>query len=272
MESTTEDPHPFWAIIRKLLAEASSPQRGKGIPRMPQQVPRLAAVFLLAVIALLVARSVLIPETFGERGHYRAAAADSIAAHAMKYAGAQECGMCHADVAALRASGNHRSVSCEVCHGPAAAHVAAPLDVKPIISRERGLCTLCHAYNASRPTGFPQVDSLTHNPGLPCIACHVPHAPVPPITPRDCGACHGQIARQKAVSHHVGLDCTTCHNAPEEHRANPRAVRPTKPTDRAFCEACHAGGVPGVPQVDRRTHGQPYLCWQCHYPHMPEAR
>ena len=41
---------------------------------MPQQVPRLAVVFILAIVALVVARALLIPETFGELGHYRAAA------------------------------------------------------------------------------------------------------------------------------------------------------------------------------------------------------
>jgi hypothetical protein len=239
---------------------------------MPQQVPRLAAVFLLAVIALLVARSVLIPETFGERGHYRAAAVDSIAVHPMKYAGHQECAMCHPDVAAQRLAGNHRGVSCEVCHGPAAAHVAAPLDVKPTISRDRALCVLCHAYNPSRPTGFPQIDSVTHNPRLPCMGCHVAHAPEPPVPPQDCGACHGQISRQKAVSHHWSLECTTCHEVPDEHRVNPRMNRPSKPTERGFCGTCHASGTAGVPQVDLRSHGEPYVCWQCHYPHFPEAR
>jgi hypothetical protein len=26
-----------------------------------------------------------------------------------------------------------------------------------------------------------------------------------------------------------------------------------------------------IPQVDLDTHGQPNLCWQCHYPHFPET-
>ncbi len=240
---------------------------------MPQQVPRLAVVFVVAVAALVVARRVLIPESFGERGHYRALAVDSIAARDMEYAGHQECALCHPGIAQVRAEGNHRGVSCEVCHGPAASHVSAPMDTKPPISRDRELCVLCHAFNLSRPTGFPQIDSATHNPRLPCIGCHVAHAPEPPLAPRDCGACHGQIARQKAVSHHASLDCVTCHETPEEHRTDPRSVRPSKPQDRSFCGACHAGGaVGGIPQVNLSTHGAPYVCWQCHYPHFPEAQ
>jgi len=202
---------------------------------VPQQVPRLAAVFAVAIVGLLVARSLLVPDTFGDVGHYRAAATDSIAAHEMKYAGHQECSLCHRPIADQRMESNHRTVACEVCHGPAAEHVAAPLDVKPDAPRERGFCPLCHAYNPSRPTGFPQIDPVAHNPRMPCAGCHDPHAPEPPIPPTSCGACHGQISSQLTVSHHAGLDCTTCHEAPEQHRLTPRQVRPTKPADRSFC-------------------------------------
>jgi hypothetical protein len=241
--------------------------------RIPQQVPRLAVVFVVAIAALIAARALLIPETFGERGHFRAAAVDTIVAREMRYAGHQECALCHGDVATVRADGNHHGVSCEVCHGPAAQHVAAPMEVKPVVDRERGLCYLCHAYNPSRPTGFPQIDSLAHNPRMPCVGCHAPHAPEPPVVPRECSACHRQIWNQKSVSHHAALDCATCHDAPETHRENPRQVRPTKPTERAFCGSCHAGMADtGIPQIELESHGQPYVCWQCHYPHYPEAR
>jgi ribosomal protein S27AE len=47
-------------------------------------------------------------------------------------------------------------------------------------------------------------------------------------------------------------------------------VRPTKPDNREFCGKCHAEGSDnkGVPTVDMATHGEKYVCWQCHYPHM----
>lgn len=238
---------------------------------MPQQVPRLAIVFVVAIVALIVARQFLVPESFGERGHYRAAALDSIAARPKQYAGHQECALCHGPIQQARLESNHRGVRCETCHGPAAGHVANPMDTRPIVPRGRDVCTLCHAYNPSRPTGFPQIDPVAHNPMTPCANCHDPHAPEPPVTPEACSACHGQIERQKAVSHHAALTCTTCHEAPRAHKENPRAVRPSKPTQREFCGACHASGMAEIPQVDLQSHGQPYVCWQCHYPHHPEA-
>lgn len=241
---------------------------------IPQQVPRLLAVFAVAALGLIVARSVLIPDTFGDIGRYRAAAIDSIVAHPKKYAGHQECVLCHGSVNERRVQGNHRGLSCEVCHGPAASHVAAPMDVKPSAPRGRGFCPLCHAYNAARPTGFPQIDPVAHNPLTPCITCHEPHEPEPPAVPEECSACHGQIARQKAVSHHATLPCTTCHDAPEQHKVSPRDVTPTKPANREFCGGCHAPDAPSpqrIPRVDLRSHGEGYPCWQCHYPHYPET-
>lgn len=242
---------------------------------LPPQVPRLATVFALAIVALVGARSFLVPASFGKFGHYRAAAADSIAARPIHFAGRQECEECHDDIAARRIRGNHRGVSCEVCHGPQEAHVLDPANVTPPAPRDRAFCPRCHAYSQSRPTGFPQIDPAAHNPLKPCIACHDPHAPVPPIVPESCSACHGQIARVKALSHHVNLPCVTCHDVPQGHKTSPHAVRPTKPTERSFCGRCHdkaARSSAGAPRIDMATHNPRYLCWQCHYPHYPETK
>ncbi len=107
-----------------------------------------------------------------------------------------------------------------------------------------------------------------------CIGCHDPHDPAPPMTPESCSACHAQIARTKAISHHATLDCQTCHEAQPEHRESPRANLPKKPTENAFCGQCHAEGADApasIPRVDVAAHSGRDLCWQCHYPHFPEA-
>ncbi len=242
---------------------------------MPQQVSRLLIVFVAAGGALVAARYFLTPETFGDVGHYRAEAVDSIVAHEKKYAGHQECTLCHSDVSRKRLEGNHRGVNCEVCHGPAMAHVSSPLETKPSAPRAREFCILCHEYNPSRPTGFPQIEPVAHNPMVPCMTCHEPHAPEPPTVPEECSACHGQISRQKAVSHHAIVPCTTCHETPEAHKTTPRVARPGKPTESAFCGSCHAedaAGLPSAPRLDLAQHGEDYLCWQCHYPHFPEIQ
>jgi len=242
---------------------------------MPQQIWRLLVVFGLLVAALVLARHFLIPKTFGEVGHYRAAAVDSIAARKVKYAGRETCAICHDDIARNHGGHRHAGLSCEVCHGSGAAHADAPSDVHLQTPRQRAQCLLCHAYDPSRPTGFPQIDPVAHNAPKPCVGCHNPHAPEPPRAPEECGACHGQIARTKAVSPHAVLACTQCHQTEKRHMVNPAASRPSKPASREFCGQCHARGAPSskeIPRVDLETHGQRYVCWQCHYPHSPELK
>jgi len=242
---------------------------------MPQQIWRLSIVFGLLVLALALARLFLVPETFGRIGHYRAAAIDSIAARKIKYAGRRACALCHGEVVTNHAAHRHAGVSCEVCHGPAAAHVDAPAEVRLTAPKQRGYCPLCHGYDPSRPTGFPQIDPVAHNPLKPCVSCHNPHAPEPPRTPEHCGACHGQISRAKAVSPHATLECTQCHRTDKQHMISPAQRRPSIPASRAFCGQCHApeaASPKDIPRVDMSTHGERYVCWQCHYPHFPELK
>ncbi len=242
---------------------------------MRPQLTRLLIVFGITIAGLLTARHFLVPETFGRIGHYRAAAVDALAARKAKYAGREACAVCHEDVVKAHTDRRHRNVACEVCHGPAAAHVDAPTEVRLPAPKQRGYCPLCHGYDPARPTGFPQIDPVAHNPLKPCVSCHNPHAPETPRTPEECGACHGQIARAKAVSPHALVECTRCHETEKRHRITPLLSRPGKPSSRAFCGQCHAleaSSAKEIPRVDLATHGERYLCWQCHHPHFPELQ
>ena len=242
--------------------------------RFPEQAKRLIVLLVIIVAVFIPVRGLLIPGDFGKYGHYRASALEEAAALDIKYAGHQICNDCHDDVVDTKAGGYHHTVSCEVCHGPAAAHTDDPEAFVPEAPRQRGYCPLCHEYLASRPTGFPQIVTASHNPLKPCISCHNPHDPVPSETPRECEACHAAIARTKAVSHHVYIECTYCHDAPEEHKIAPRQHRPSKPATREFCGGCHAEDATTetvIARIDMETHEEQYVCWQCHYPHLPEA-
>ncbi len=242
------------------------------MPRLPDPILRLSLVLAVLIAAILGLRQA-IPPSLKNPDVQIASAIQTATSHEISYAGAPKCGECHEAQSTKKADGYHRNVSCETCHGPGVRHAADPTEVKPPAPRDRQFCPTCHAYNLSRPMGFPQINPITHNPLQPCFTCHDPHDPKPPSVPGECMACHGGIARTKAVSPHVLLDCTTCHVTPEDHKVTPRSVRPTKPTNRDFCGQCHRtdSGVPNVPKIDLATHGEKYLCWQCHYPHMPEV-
>ncbi|NQV14897.1 hypothetical protein HQ531_05510 [bacterium] len=244
------------------------------IPNLPEQVRRLALLVVVVVIAFLIVRPMLIPAGFGEQGHFRSGALNDAVAHDYKYAGKASCEECHDDMTSMLASGYHNNLSCEVCHGPLAGHVEEPEEVQPEFPRGRNFCPVCHEYLSARPTGFPQIVSQSHNQLKACINCHEPHDPVPSEVPEKCSACHGKIARSKAVSHHANVECDFCHSVNEGHKTSPREFRAAKPIDRNFCGQCHADSENGsdAPQIDLSSHEPRYVCWQCHYPHLPEAK
>jgi DnaJ-class molecular chaperone len=249
---------------------------GKLFERFPDPLARLIVVVTALVALGAFAYFVLIPDSVKDVEKQWADAIKREKARPVKYAGFHVCEECHEEIHNKKKTGYHKDLSCETCHGPAKAHAENPDKVKPTIPSARTFCPQCHAYNPSRPRGFPQINPVAHNPLKPCSSCHNPHDPKPPTTPKECSACHGEIARMKAVSHHVQLECTVCHEAPPQHKVSPRSVKPTKPQTREFCGKCHGKDAKeklaaSAPKIDMGEHGEKYVCWQCHYPHSPEV-
>lgn len=230
---------------------------------------------VVIIAASLVARFFFVPSDFGLWGHYRASSVIQNAEQPISYAGSEACAGCHDEVVGLKKTGYHKGLSCETCHGPSSVHAEDPEKVRPFVPRARSNCLLCHDYQPSRPTGFPQVVADSHNPTKQCIACHRPHDPKPPEVPKGCEACHAKIQHVLGVSRHASLGCTICHETPKQHNLLPREYPPRKLQSREFCGKCHgqdSQGAQDIPKVNMANHGQKYLCWECHYPHMPEAQ
>ncbi len=246
----------------------------KFFTKVPEQFIRLSIVILILVVSVVLIRIYAIPPELKDAGIHRTQTIKLETSGKGSYSETEVCTECHDEQNTRKSAGFHKFLACETCHGPGKTHAEDPEKTPPSAPRERGYCVLCHAYDPARPTGFPQISPVAHNPMKVCISCHDPHAPKPPEVPKECSACHGEISRTMAVSPHVQIKCVTCHNVPKGHRENPRATTPTKPESRAFCGKCHDkdNGLKSVPRVDFATHGKKYLCWQCHYPHMPEAR
>jgi DnaJ-class molecular chaperone len=242
------------------------------LQKLPEQVKRLSLVFVVMIAGTAIIYYTL-PRPLRDRDMQKKATIERIKAIEIKYAGSAVCADCHEEKYRLKETGYHKNLSCETCHGPTNEHANDPGEAIPFVISEREHCAHCHEYNASRPKGFPQINPVAHNPMEPCMNCHNPHDPKPLETPHECKACHANIARTKAVSPHVLISCTTCHEAPEQHKITPRMIRPTIPNKREFCGQCHSktSTEKGTPKIDILTHGEKYLCWQCHYPHMPEA-
>ena len=138
---------------------------------------RMAAVFLAGILAFLILRSVLVPSSFGQYGHYRGKAIAEIAALPISYAGHQVCEACHTDVVEAKSKGVHKGVACESCHGPQEKHVEDPASIQPPKLDVAVLCVRCHTANIAKPKNFPQVVPEEHSGGAPCDTCHQPHSP-----------------------------------------------------------------------------------------------
>jgi hypothetical protein len=142
---------------------------------MPPQILRLVLLTLLIVGTYLVARRFLTPKSFGEFGWYRADALAEIASRPISFAGKKACDECHSDTLNKLAKAEHKTLSCETCHGAAQAHVENP-DVK-LQKLTFSLCVRCHEATPSRPKWLKQIVIKDHYTGQRCTECHTPHQP-----------------------------------------------------------------------------------------------
>jgi hypothetical protein len=143
--------------------------------KLPPQILRLVLLTIGIVGTYLIARFFLTPPSFGQYGWYRGDALGLIASRPLMYAGKKACEECHSEEYQKVAKAEHKTLSCEACHGPGQAHADNP-DVKlAILGFSR--CVRCHEANLSRPKWHKQVNSKTHYPGQKCTECHVPHQP-----------------------------------------------------------------------------------------------
>lgn len=143
--------------------------------RFPPQITRLILLTIAIVGSYLVARYFLTPKSFGDYGWYRGNTLTELASPLPVFAGKKACEECHSETQQNLAKGEHKSLSCEGCHGAGQAHADNP-DVKmTILSYSH--CVRCHEANPSRPKWHKQISSKTHYTGQKCIECHVSHSP-----------------------------------------------------------------------------------------------
>ena len=144
---------------------------------MPKQLKVLLLLFACFITLFIIVRHFLVPDSFGEYGHYRADALIDIAEQELNYAGKEACIDCHSDIYEMLLTDMHAKLSCEVCHGPGLKH-ADSMEASDISKKSgREFCGLCHAMNPARPLDVvSQVDLNEHNiENKNCIDCHNPH-------------------------------------------------------------------------------------------------
>jgi hypothetical protein len=145
---------------------------------IPPQLTRLTIAFTIFISLFLLLRHFLVPDTFGQYGHYRGASLDDNAAFEIHYAGQQACLECHQDIEDLKIQDVHSDIHCETCHGPGQKHVVSSEASDIFKPAGREFCGSCHAKNAAKPSAaIFQVNLSEHNVGKNCTECHNPHQP-----------------------------------------------------------------------------------------------
>lgn len=142
-----------------------------------EHLVRLAVVMAIALVAFVGLRALVVPNSFGQYGHYRGAAIAEIAARPIVHAGHDTCEACHTDVVDQKKLGRHVVVPCEACHGAQAKHADDPASMKPAKLDTTVICARCHEANSAKPKAFPQVVTADHAGGIACDTCHQPHRP-----------------------------------------------------------------------------------------------
>lgn len=143
---------------------------------MPPQVLRLFLLVIGIVTIYSIARYVLTPSSFRQYGWYRGDALMELQAREPSFAGRKACDECHSDEYQKLAKHEHKTLSCEGCHGPGQAHSNDPRKDN-IEKSSYAACLRCHEANVSRPKWHKQIVSRQHYTGSKCTECHVPHSP-----------------------------------------------------------------------------------------------
>lgn len=121
---------------------------------------RLAVVIIILLAVFVLLRAAVVPESFGQYGHYRGDAIAEIAGRTPAFAGHDVCEGCHTDV--VDQLGRHANVACEACHGAQGKHAHDPASVKPQLPDTAVICARCHEANSAKPKAFPQVVTADH--------------------------------------------------------------------------------------------------------------
>jgi hypothetical protein len=245
-------------------------------------VKRIFALLIIAGILFFVIRQLLVPDTFGVLGHYRAASLKDLLNLEQIYQRRDVCSQCHDDIYAIHQKDVHYDVQCENCHGPGNVHVADIVkflkqsNQKPTTSgkyskealkvvpatlaqmpKEYTLegCLYCHRKLESRPRDFAQIDPKEHfralhvtDDSIRCVECHNPHEPLYLLNPVREARIHPTIS-----------ECDRCH---EKHPETSHKDAKNHPVIFE-CEDCHTAIVQ---DFKKREHAF-MRCTQCHLYH-----
>ncbi len=160
----------------------------------------LAGALALVGVGFFTVRSLTVPPSFGQFGHYRGAALQIATDKERKLTTRGDCGECHATLKHEMGK-SHERVHCIECHGEGKAHMTACKTAKAsakagdaltcdksnlMPTNIKDICLHCHQEMVGRAKKHPQIVFTEHmkdmdpkDPKSPlvCMECHSPHNP-----------------------------------------------------------------------------------------------
>jgi hypothetical protein len=145
---------------------------------MQQHLKRAFILLFVAIVAFIIVRSLIVPESFGQYGWYRGNSVNELMSFNVTNANSTECADCHQSVYTVWANGSHNTINCDDCHGSTEDHANNNRIIPQPANDSKEFCGLCHFQNVARPKDFPQINPNSgHGEDLKCTYCHNPHKP-----------------------------------------------------------------------------------------------
>lgn len=149
----------------------------------------IVAMIVVGVVGYF-ARQLFIPESMGLYGHYRGEDIEDQKNIPIMLQTNESCFQCHKPIRKIHKAGVHKTVSCEICHGPYGSHIEEGKKIGTLpVKRDNQinqLCLRCHnKIIQARPresikmVGMPEHLQeknvrIDHN----CSQCHMVHDPL----------------------------------------------------------------------------------------------
>jgi hypothetical protein len=151
---------------------------------------KLILALVVVGVAGFIARQVFTPESLGQYGHYRGADIADQKNVPIRLQTNESCFQCHKPIRKIHKTGVHKTVSCEICHGPYGDHIedGKKIGALPVKSGQdiNHLCLRCHnKVIQARPresikmVGLPEhLEEKKVRIDHTCDQCHMVHDPL----------------------------------------------------------------------------------------------
>ena len=151
---------------------------------------KLIIALVVLGVAGFFARQVFTPESLGQYGHYRGADIADQKNVPVRLQTNESCFQCHKSIRKIHKAGVHKTVSCEICHGPYGDHIQDGKKIGTLpVKRDQEithLCLRCHnKIIQARPresikmVGLPEhLEQKKVRLDHTCDQCHMVHDPL----------------------------------------------------------------------------------------------